>query len=132
MAILTTIAGIPLFTTVHEALRWAAGNNCSGYHTHNHQGRQGFMGCTNHQGASGMPSNSNAPPVQQTQNTPQQRNTRVIRNTTPGKHTCDRNTPTTGSPGYSGGGGGSTGGGGGGSTGGGGSMGGGGGGGGGY
>ena len=103
MAVLTTIAGVPLFTTVREALNWADLNNCSGYHTHSHQGQQGFMGCTNHLQASGMPLNSNAPPVQQTQNTPQQRNTRVI-----------RNTPMTGSSGYSGGGGGSTGGGGGG------------------
>ena len=63
MAVLTTIAGVPLFTTAQEALSWAAGNNCSGYHTHNHQGQQGFMGCANHQTASGMPLNSNAPPT---------------------------------------------------------------------
>ena len=61
MAILTTIAGIPLFTTTQEALNWAAGNNCTGYHTHNHQGQTGYMGCTNHLQASGMPLNSNAP-----------------------------------------------------------------------
>jgi len=97
MAVLTVIAGVPLFTTVQEALNWAAANNCSGYHTHNHQGQQGYMGCANHQSASGMPLNSNAPPTQQTQNTPPQ-----------------TNTPTTGSSVYSGGGGGSTGGGGGG------------------
>ena len=60
MAILTTIAGVPLFTTVQEALNWAAGNNCTGYHTHNHQGQQGFMGCTNHLQASGPPLNSTA------------------------------------------------------------------------
>ena len=61
MAILTTIAGVPLFTTTQEALNWAAGNNCTGYHTHNHQGQTGYMGCTNHLQASGMPLNSNAP-----------------------------------------------------------------------
>jgi len=94
MAVLTTIAGVPLFTTTQEALTWAAGNNCSGYHTHNYQGQQGFMGCTNHLQASGMPLNSNAPPPQT------QANTQV-------------NIPTTGSSVYSGGGGGSTGGGGG-------------------
>ena len=59
--ILTTIAGVPLFSTVQEALGWASGNNCTGYHTHNYQGQQGFMGCTNHLQASGMPLNSNAP-----------------------------------------------------------------------
>jgi len=70
MAVLTTIAGVPLFTTVQEALNWAAGNNCSGYHTHNHQGQQGFMGCTNHLQASGMPLNSNAPAPPPQSNTP--------------------------------------------------------------
>ena len=69
MAVLTTIAGVPLFTTVQEALNWAAGNSCSGYHAHNYQGQQGFMGCTNHLQASGMPLNSNAPPPAQS-NTP--------------------------------------------------------------
>ena len=63
MAILTTIAGVPLFTTVQEATIWAAGNNCAGYHTHNYQGQQGYMGCLNHLQASGMPVNSNAPPA---------------------------------------------------------------------
>jgi len=61
MPVLTMIAGVPLYTTVQEALNWAAANNCSGYHTHNHQGQQGYMGCANHQSASGMPLNSNAP-----------------------------------------------------------------------
>ena len=61
MAVLTTIAGVPLFTTTQEALNWAAGNNCSGYHTHSHQGQTGYMGCNNHLQASGMPLNSNAP-----------------------------------------------------------------------
>tara|TARA_B100001094_G_C17702482_1_gene563391 strand:+ start:95 stop:358 length:264 start_codon:yes stop_codon:yes gene_type:complete len=61
MAILTTIGGVPLFTTVQEALSWAAGNNCTGYHTHNHQGQTGFMGCSGHLQATGLPANSNAP-----------------------------------------------------------------------
>jgi len=62
MAVLTSIAGVPLFTTTQEALSWAAGNGCSGYHTHNYQGQSGFMGCANHLQASGMPLNSNTPP----------------------------------------------------------------------
>ena len=61
MAVLTTIAGVPLFTTTQEALNWAVGNNCTGYHTHNHQGQTGYMGCSNHLQASGLPLNSNAP-----------------------------------------------------------------------
>ena len=61
MATLTTIAGVPLFTTTQEALNWAMTNSCTGYHTHNHQGQTGYMGCSNHLQASGMPLNSNAP-----------------------------------------------------------------------
>ena len=60
MARLTTIAGVPLFTTVQEALSWAAANNCSGYHTHTHQGQLGYMGCVNHSQASSMPLDSSA------------------------------------------------------------------------
>ncbi len=62
MAVLTTIAGVPLFTTTQEALSWAAANSCGGYHVHNYQGQTGYMGCTNHLTASGMPLNSNTPP----------------------------------------------------------------------
>ena len=59
MAILTTINEIPLFTTVQEALNWAAGNNCSGYHTHTYQGQLGYMGCASH----GSALNSNTQPT---------------------------------------------------------------------
>ena len=61
MAVLTTIARVPLFTTAQEALNWASTNNCSGYHIHYYQGNTGYMGCANHLQASGPPSNSNAP-----------------------------------------------------------------------
>jgi hypothetical protein len=61
MAILTTIAGIPLFSTIEEALAWARANGLSGYHVHNWQGQQGYMGGANHQQATGMPLNTNAP-----------------------------------------------------------------------
>jgi len=62
MAILTTIAGVPLFSTVQEALNWASSRGLSGYHTHGHQGQVGYMGGANHLEATGMPVNSNAPP----------------------------------------------------------------------
>ena len=62
MAILTTIAGVPLFSTVQEALNWASSRGLSGYHTHSHQGQVGYMGGANHLEATGMPVNSNAPP----------------------------------------------------------------------
>ena len=65
MAILTTIAGVPLFTTIQEALDWAAANGLSGYHIHNYQGQQGYMGGANHLEATGMPINSNAPTTNQ-------------------------------------------------------------------
>ena len=48
MAILTTISGIPLFSTVEEALAWAQQNGLSGYHTHSYQGQIGYMGGQTH------------------------------------------------------------------------------------
>ena len=48
MAVLTTIDGVPLYTTVQEALNWATAHGCSGYHVHNYQGQAGYMGCATH------------------------------------------------------------------------------------
>ncbi len=48
MAILTNIDGVPLFSTVEEALAYAAQNGLSGYHTHMYQGQIGYMGGTTH------------------------------------------------------------------------------------
>ena len=79
MSIIGIIAGVPLFTTVQEALAWASANGLSGYHVHNLNGQQGYMGGINHQQASGMPLNTNAP-------------------------TSTSSTPTSGSSGSSGGG----------------------------
>ena len=61
MSLITNIAGIPLYSTIQEALTWAAANGLSGYHTHNRQGQQGYMGGANHLQATNMPLNSNAP-----------------------------------------------------------------------
>ena len=61
MSIITTIAGIPLFSTVQEALSWAAANGLSGYHTHNFQNQVGYMGGASHIQATGLPANTNAP-----------------------------------------------------------------------
>jgi hypothetical protein len=79
MSIIGSIAGVPLFTTVQEALAWASANGLSGYHVHNLNGQQGYMGGINHQQASGMPLNTNVP-------------------------TSTSSTPTSGSSGSSGGG----------------------------
>jgi len=46
--ILTTIDGVPLFTTIQEALQWASENGFQGYHTHVYQGQVGYMGGQNH------------------------------------------------------------------------------------
>ena len=51
MAVLTTIAGIPLFSTAQEAIAWARGNGLSGFHTHGWQGQTGYMGGSSHSAA---------------------------------------------------------------------------------
>ena len=51
MAVLTTIAGIPLFSTTQEAIAWARANGLSGYHTHGWQGQTGYMGGSSHSAA---------------------------------------------------------------------------------
>ena len=61
MSLITNIAGVPLFSTVQEALNWATANGLNGYHIHNWQGQTGYMGGANHLQATGMPLNSNAP-----------------------------------------------------------------------
>ena len=69
MSVITSIAGVPLFTTVREALAWAAANRLSGYHTHNFQGQVGYMGGANHLQATGLPANSNVPAPTMSNNT---------------------------------------------------------------
>ena len=69
MSVIGNIAGVPLFTTVQEALAWASANGLSGYHVHNLNGQQGYMGGINHQQASGMPLNTNEPPPSSTPST---------------------------------------------------------------
>ena len=48
MSLIGEIAGIPLFTTIPEALAWARKNGKSDYHTHSLRGQKGYMGGTNH------------------------------------------------------------------------------------
>ena len=79
MAILTTINGIPLFSTIKEALVWASKNSLSGYHTHRYIVRKvlrlGYMGGTTHARATQQSNTPNpivslqpqTPPVEQTQ-----------------------------------------------------------------
>ena len=55
MAVLTMIGGVPLYSTVAEALAYAAANGLSGYHTHVYQGQVGYMVGATH-GAAATPS----------------------------------------------------------------------------
>tara|TARA_R100000322_G_scaffold63199_1_gene39765 strand:+ start:140 stop:376 length:237 start_codon:yes stop_codon:yes gene_type:complete len=55
MAVLTMIGGVPLYSTVAEALAYATANGLSGYHTHVYQGQVGYMGGATH-GAAATPS----------------------------------------------------------------------------
>jgi hypothetical protein len=48
MSLLTTIDGIPLYTTIAEAEAWASNYGITGYHTHEYQGQTGYMGGANH------------------------------------------------------------------------------------
>ena len=64
MSLIGNIAGVPLVSTIREALAWATANRLSGYHRHTLNGQMGYMGGVNHQQAAGMPattSRSSAP-----------------------------------------------------------------------
>jgi len=50
MGVIGNIDEIPLFSTPQEALAWAIANGTTGYHTHNFNGRIGYMGGTTHAG----------------------------------------------------------------------------------
>ena len=86
MSVIGNIAGVPLFSTVQEALVWAAANGLNGYHIHNIQGQTGYMGGVNHQQATGMPLNTNAPQATATSapSTPQQPTVVITSNSTGG------------------------------------------------
>ena len=51
MSILTSIDGIPLFSSIQEALDWAASKGLQGYHTHIHNNQVGYMGGFDHNNA---------------------------------------------------------------------------------
>ena len=48
MSVLTTIGGIPLFSTPQEALDWGAARGLQGFHTHAYNGQTGYMGGSTH------------------------------------------------------------------------------------
>ncbi len=63
MSVITTIDGIPLYSTRREALAWARANGLTGYHTHTYQGNTGFMGGATHSQATTPTTTVNAPTV---------------------------------------------------------------------
>ena len=70
MSVITTISGVPLFSTRREALSWARLNSLTGFHTHTYQGKTGFMGGSTH----GQATTTNTPVVRVT-TTPTQTST---------------------------------------------------------
>ena len=48
MSVLTTIGGVPLFSTSEEAVAWATSRGLQGTHTHVYQGQTGYMGGATH------------------------------------------------------------------------------------
>tara|TARA_R100001510_G_C7618784_1_gene180199 strand:+ start:894 stop:1154 length:261 start_codon:yes stop_codon:yes gene_type:complete len=55
MALLTTINGVPLYSTVGEAVAWGASRGLTGTHTHEYQGQIGYMGGATHTQATANP-----------------------------------------------------------------------------
>ena len=67
MAILTTIGGMPLFSTPSEALNYGSAQGLVGYHTHIFNGVTGYMAGATHGQASGSSSGSSMSNNQTTQ-----------------------------------------------------------------
>ena len=64
MSVLTTIGGMPLFSTQQEALQWALSKGLNGFHPHVYQGQTGYMGgATHNEAASTLGQNSTNTPV---------------------------------------------------------------------
>ena len=63
MSVIRFIAGVPLFTTVQDALSWALANGMTGFHTHVSQGQTGYMGGANHQQATGSTPTNTVPTI---------------------------------------------------------------------
>ena len=48
MSLITIMRGVPLYTTVKEALAWALANGVKGYHKHTFKNQRGYMGGATH------------------------------------------------------------------------------------
>jgi|TARA_R100001443_G_scaffold7989_2_gene17327 hypothetical protein len=80
MSILTTISGVPLFSTIFEARSWAIENGCRGHHVHRFKGQNGYMGCTGHNQASDTLLNISTTPRVVSRNINTTTNTNMNRN----------------------------------------------------
>ena len=49
MSLITTVDGIPLYTTVQEAVAWAVNNGLTGHHQHVYKEEIGYMGAESHE-----------------------------------------------------------------------------------
>ena len=68
MALLTRINGIPLYSTVNEALAYAEAEGLQGYHTHRYKNIVGYMGGVTHEKSKQSSGNLiAAQPIQQVQ-----------------------------------------------------------------
>ena len=62
MSLIGHITGVPLFTTIPEALAWARRKKKKiDYHVHSFKGKKGYMGGANHNQASGVTNNTKPP-----------------------------------------------------------------------
>tara|TARA_R110000787_G_scaffold102151_1_gene207982 strand:+ start:257 stop:592 length:336 start_codon:yes stop_codon:yes gene_type:complete len=83
MSLITTISGVPLFTTVQEALAYALKRGSKSYHIHDFNGQMGFMGGANHSAVSGPMLSLDVPTVNITRANPQVESAVVITPVTP-------------------------------------------------
>ena len=58
MSVLTYIDGVPLYSTINEALEWAGTKGISDYHVHKYESATGYMGGKDRKQASIYPGDS--------------------------------------------------------------------------
>jgi len=104
MALLTRINGIPLYSTVNEALAYAEAEGLQGYHTHRYKNIVGYMGGVTHEKS--KQSSGNLSTQQQQQVVAQQRLPQSLQTTSSYTNTTTTSTPSSPSGGAAGGGGG--------------------------
>ena len=101
MALLTRINGIPLYSTVNEALAYAEAENLQGYHTHRYKNIVGYMGGVTHEKSRQSSGNLlAAQPIQDTQPVQQARSITPIQPVQQPTQQTTYTPPSTGGSGY--------------------------------